>query len=147
MKPDNLFVSSDLSMIKLSDFGSATLLGPNETANLTVGTRSYLSPEMILKQSYDTSVDMWSIGCIAYVLLAGYHPFSEDCNIPLYIQIVTGNWEFDDDSWSDISDNAKDFITELLVLDPSERMTAKQALMHPWIRLSSPPSPKNAPVA
>jgi len=149
MKPDNLLVSHDLSCIKLSDFGLATVLAPNETANLTVGTRSYLSPEMILKQSYNASVDMWSIGCIAYVLLAGYHPFSETENdIPLYIQIVTGNWEFHEDTWSDISDDAKDFISELLVLEPENRMTAKQALMHPWIRMCSPPqSPKNSPVA
>jgi len=149
MKPDNLLVSNDLSMIKLSDFGLATVLGPNETTNLTVGTRSYLSPEMILKNSYNTSVDMWSIGCITYVLLAGYHPFSDDItDMPLYIQIVTGNWEFHSDTLSDISETAKDFITELLVLDPSERMTAKQALMHPWLRMCSPPlSPKNSPVA
>lgn len=147
MKPDNLLVSNDLSTVKLSDFGLATVLAPHETSNLTVGTRSYLSPEMILKQSYGTSVDMWSIGCIAYVLLAGYHPFSEDCDTPLYIQIVTGQWQFDDDTWGDISDDAKDFITELLVLDPSNRMNAKQALMHPWIRMSPPASPKNVPVA
>jgi len=82
-------------------------------------------------------------------MLAGYHPFSEsENNIPLYIQIVTGDWEFHEDTWGDISDDAKDFISELLVLDPENRMTAKQALMHPWIRMSSPPqSPKNSPVA
>jgi len=147
MKPDNLLVSNDLSDIKLSDFGLATVLGPNERASLTVGTRTYLSPEMILKQEYNTSVDMWSIGCIAYVLLAGYHPFSECSDVPLYIQIVTGDWEFDEDNWTDISDDAKDFISQLLVLEPEDRMTAKQALMHPWIRASAPPSPRNSPVA
>jgi len=148
MKPDNLLVSNDLSEIKLSDFGLATVLAPDERASLTVGTRSYLSPEMILKQEYNTSVDMWSIGCIAYVLLAGYHPFSDSSDdVPLYIQIVTGDWEFDEDIWTHIGDDAKDFISQLLVLEPEERMTAKQALMHPWIRASSPPSPRNSPVA
>jgi serine/threonine protein kinase len=136
MKLDNLLVSHDLSIIKLSDFGLATILGPNQTAKSTVGTRPYLPPEMILKHSYNTSVDMWSIGCIAYTLLAGYHPFSEASEIPLYIQIVTGNWEFHDETWANISDDAKDFISELLVIDPLNRMTAKQALMHPWIRMT-----------
>jgi len=90
---------------------------------------------------------MWSIGCIAYVLLAGYHPFSETTDIPLYIQIVTGNWEFHEETWRDISDDAKDFISELLVIDPQSRMTAKQALMHPWIRMGLSPRPIPSPVA
>jgi len=147
MKPDNLLVSKDLSIVKLSDFGLATLLGPNETTKGTVGTRAYLPPEMILKHAYNHAVDMWSIGCIAYVLLAGYHPFSDDGDVPLYIQIVTGQWEFHDATWSNISDDAKDFISELLILEPEERMTSKEALRHPWIRNSKslPTSPRAVP--
>lgn len=144
MKLENLLISKDLSSVKLSDFGLATVLEKDQTASKTVGTRVYLSPEMILKKPYTQAVDMWSIGCIAYVLLCGYHPFSEDIDTPLYNQIVTGQWEFHEHSWGTITDGAKDFVTELLVLDPTSRMTARQALRHPWIRAvgSAPNSPR-----
>jgi len=136
LKPDNLLCSTDLTEIKLADFGLATYLGLGETTQGTVGTRAYLSPEMILKQPYDFSVDMWSMGCIAYILLGGYHPFSDTIDMPLYTQIVTGEWKFDDQEWINVSDIAKDFISQLLVLDPRDRMTANEALRHPFIRAS-----------
>jgi len=136
MKPDNILCNYDMTEIKLADFGLATFLGVDETTQGTVGTRAYLSPEMILKQPYDFSVDMWSIGCIAYILLGGYHPFSDKIEIPLYTQIVTGEWKFDDQEWKNASDTAKDFVSQLLVLDPSDRMTANEALRHPFIRTS-----------
>jgi len=144
MKPENLLISKDLSSVKLSDFGLATVLVKDQTASTTVGTRAYLSPEMILKEPYTQAVDMWSIGCVTYVLLCGYHPFSDDTDTPLYIQIVTGQWEFHEHMWSSITDGAKDFVSELLVLDPNSRMTARQALRHPWIRAvgSAPNSPR-----
>jgi len=141
MKPDNLLVSKDCTSVKLSDFGLATFLSSSSIPSGTVGTRAYLPPEMILKTPYSFAVDMWSIGCIAYVLLSGYHPFSEDTDTPLYIQIVTGQWEFHQGVWDYISDDAKDFISELLVLDPEERMTAREALRHPWIRAVGPSPP------
>jgi len=129
-------ISKDHSVVQLSDFGLATILEKDQSASATVGTREYLSPEMILKEPYSYSVDMWGIGCITYVLLCGYHPFSGTTEIPLYIQIVTGQWEFHEQTWSNISDDAKDFVSELLNLDPTCRMTAAEALIHPWIRAS-----------
>jgi len=148
IKPDNLLISKDLSSVQLSDFGLATVLEKDQTASATVGTRAYLSPEMILKEPYSYAVDMWGVGCIAYVLLCGYHPFSDYIETPLYIQIVTGQWEFHEHEWANITDDAKDFVSELLILDPAYRMTAQEALRHPWIRsIGSTTSPSVVAIA
>jgi calcium/calmodulin-dependent protein kinase I len=135
MKPENIMAtkkSSDVPDFKITDFGLSVVLPPEGYVTGTLGTREYLAPEMIVHKNYGTSVDMWSIGCIAYTLLCGFHPFSDNETVPLYTQIVTGKWQFFEEGIS-LSDSAKDFVSQLLTLEPTERMTAKQALLHPFI--------------
>lgn len=78
---------------------------------------------------------MWSIGVIAYILLCGYPPFyDEDGNDDnLFAQIMKGEYEFDSPYWDNISEAAKDFISNLICIDPEKRYTCKSALAHPWI--------------
>jgi len=92
-----------------------------------------------MSEHYDKSVDMWGIGIITYILLAGYPPFYADNDTQLFEKIMNADYDFDDECWDDVSDLGKDFIKHLLVKNPEERFTAEQAMEHPWINSSSVP--------
>jgi calcium/calmodulin-dependent protein kinase I len=85
--------------------------------------------------SYGKSVDVWSIGVIAYILLCGYPPFYDENGNDdnLFAQIMKGEYEFDSPYWDNISEPAKDFISHLICVDPKKRYTCRMALEHPWI--------------
>lgn len=91
----------------------------------------YMAPEVIMKQ-YSCACDLWSAGVILYIMLAGYPPFYGDNDIEVFEKVINYQYDFDDDVWADVSDDAKDLITKLLA-PASERLDAKQALAHPWI--------------
>lgn len=97
------------------------------------GTPGYVAPEVLMCESYDKSVDMWGIGIIAYILLAGYPPFYAEDDTALFEKIMNAEYDFDDECWDDVSDLAKDFISHLLIKDPKDRFTAEQAMKHPWL--------------
>ncbi|KCV72870.1 calcium/calmodulin-dependent protein kinase I [Fonticula alba] len=82
---------------------------------------------------YGKSVDNWSIGVIAYILLCGYPPFYDEDQATLFQTIMAGVFDFHVEYWSHISDSAKDLIRRLLTVDPAQRLTAEEALRHPWI--------------
>ena len=84
-------------------------------------------------ESYDKSVDMWGIGIITYILLAGYPPFYAENDIALFEKIMNAEYDFEDDCWDDVSELAKDFIKHLLVKEASSRYTAEEAIRHPWL--------------
>jgi serine/threonine protein kinase len=84
-------------------------------------------------EPYDMAVDIWSIGVITYVLLCGFPPFYGDVQKELFDNIMSGNYDFPDPEWTDVSEEAKDFIKKILVVNPAKRMTAEEALKHPWI--------------
>merc|ERR1712190_459765 len=93
---------------------------------------AYVAPE-VLNKNYTGQCDLWSIGVIVFILLAGYMPFNgtEDVQIA---QIRAGRFTVKADKWANISDKAKDFSKKLLTVDPNTRLTAEQAMEHPWIR-------------
>lgn len=97
------------------------------------GTPGYVAPEVLKRQGYKEEVDLWSLGVITYILLCGYPPFFDQNNTELFKKIMSGRYQFDRPWWDNVSDKAKDFIRKLLVLDPMQRMTATQALQHPFI--------------
>ena len=99
------------------------------------GTPTYVAPEILKNIPHDESADMWSVGVIIYVLLVGYPPFMEDDQQELFRKIRTGSFEFYDEDWAHISEEAKDLIKGLLVVDPLQRLKAQDALRSPWIRL------------
>ncbi|KAL7546107.1 hypothetical protein ACHAWF_009439 [Thalassiosira exigua] len=136
IKPENvLFVnSSDDSPVKLIDFGLSRRHKRGEAPMTNpVGTAYYMAPEL-LNGSYDKSCDVWSIGTIAYICLCGYPPFNGDEDPDIFEAIKKGKFAFPSSTWSDKSDDAKDFIEALLDMAPGDRPTASEALKHPWIQ-------------
>ncbi|SJX66443.1 related to calmodulin-dependent protein kinase [Sporisorium reilianum f. sp. reilianum] len=134
LKPENILLrdKSDPSDIVISDFGLSRFI-PDEGLLMTAcGSPQYVSPEVLLGKGYNAAVDIWSSGVIAYALLGGYTPFYGEDQPSLFQQIIKMQVEFEPEYWSDISDTAKDFI--LRCLCPAEkRMTAREALAHPWL--------------
>jgi serine/threonine protein kinase len=135
IKPENiLFVDKDeQSSIKLIDFGLSIrhrVGRPNLTS--TVGTAYYMDPN-ILNGSYDRSCDLWSVGVIAFAMLCGRPPFNGSTDENIFARIKKGKYSMDTPHWRDIGENAKDFVRCLLQLDSEERLTADEALRHPWL--------------
>lgn len=137
LKPENLLCAGedDNLIVKISDFGLSKSIANNEQLKTIVGTPDYASPEVVemTGDAYTVAVDMWSIGVIAYVLLTGYHPFSSDNVNETFQRIKAADVQFSSDLFGDISDNAVDFIKKCLDVNPATRLTADDALKHPWI--------------
>lgn len=136
LKPENfLFVSeSDENDLKIIDFGLSKMLvkGKLQRMKTRAGTPYYISPE-VLTGNYDVSCDMWSAGCILYILLCGYPPFYGDDNNEILANVQKGKFDFDDEEWDQVSKEAKDLISKLIT-SPERRLTAEEALQHKWIR-------------
>lgn len=135
LKPENLLLTSEDNdaNIKIADFGFAkriTELDPNEVA---CGTPGYVAPEILRGDKYGSEVDIWSMGVICYVLLAGYPPFYDDDQKKLFKKIKEARYYFHEDYWSHVSPDAMDLIRHMLCLDQQQRWTARQLLNHPWI--------------
>eukprot|EP00754_Rhynchopus_humris_P025434 Rhum_TRINITY_DN14945_c6_g1::Rhum_TRINITY_DN14945_c6_g1_i1::g.130917::m.130917/K08794/CAMK1; calcium/calmodulin-dependent protein kinase I len=138
LKPENLLFShpdDDSAQIKISDFGLAKIWSGDTLARTACGSPNYVAPEILLNEmrGYTFAVDMWSVGVIVYVLLCGFCPFFDENTPALFRAITAGKYSFPDPYWKSISDEAKDFIRRLLVVNPEQRMTPEQALQHPWI--------------
>ena len=134
LKPENLLSagSGDHEVIKIADFGFSKNFG-EEKLMTSCGSPGYVAPEVLTSESYDKSVDMWSVGVILYILLCGYPPFYADNAPALFKKIMEVQYDFDDPSWEDVSNDAKNLIRHLLVGEPSKRYTAEQCLHDPWV--------------
>jgi calcium/calmodulin-dependent protein kinase I len=119
----------------VTDFGFSKIYSNGEQLKTKCGTPDYIAPELISTSDtpYSNSVDMWAVGVICYELLCGYSPFQADNQNDLFRAILKCVVEFPDAEWRDISREAKDFVKRLLVKDPSQRMTAEEALKHEWL--------------
>jgi len=134
LKPENVLCDSNSDRVVVADFRLAKIFSRGELLKTHVGTPTYAAPEIVRGDlTYDKAVDMWSIGVIIYVLLAGFFPFYDDDQAVMKQKIIVADYSFPEDHWSNISEDAKNFIRQLLVLDPAKRLTAKEALQHPWI--------------
>ncbi|KAI9110800.1 hypothetical protein K1719_018238 [Acacia pycnantha] len=135
LKPENfLFVSKgDDSPMKVIDFGLSDFVRPDQRLNDIVGSAYYVAPE-VLHRSYSVEADLWSIGVITYILLCGSRPFWARTESGIFRSVLRANPNFDDTPWPLISPEAKDFVKRLLNKDHRKRMTAAQALAHPWLR-------------
>ena len=122
------------SYIKLADFGFAARVHEPKSLTKQCGTPFFVSPEILMRQSYDQLSDMWSCGCIVYLLLSGNLPFMGRSQKELFRKIVVGKYEFDDASFAGVSDEAKDLVSKMLVTDPDNRISASDALRHPWLQ-------------
>ncbi|XP_009135614.1 CDPK-related kinase 2 isoform X1 [Brassica rapa] len=134
LKPENFLYTSkeENSQLKVIDFGLSDFVRPHERLNDIVGSAYYVAPE-VLHRSYTTEADVWSIGVIAYILLCGSRPFWARTESGIFRAVLKADPSFDVPPWPSLSLEAKDFVKRLLYKDPRKRMTASQALMHPWI--------------
>jgi len=140
LKPDNLMYLSkaESSNIMLIDFGLAGDLS-NGSLSTPCGTAHYVAPEVLMSKAYDCKADMWSLGVIIYMLLCGFPPFfdAQGNQKRLYKLIKLGKYRFPSPYWDYVSENAKDLVRRLLVLDPTKRFSAKQTLAHQWVHQSA----------
>ncbi|XP_030285550.1 calcium/calmodulin-dependent protein kinase type II delta 1 chain isoform X9 [Sparus aurata] len=136
LKPENLLLASKLkgAAVKLADFGLAIEVQGDQQAWFGfAGTPGYLSPEVLRKDPYGKPVDMWACGVILYILLVGYPPFWDEDQHRLYQQIKAGAYDFPSPEWDTVTPEAKDLINKMLTINPAKRVTATDALKHPWI--------------
>eukprot|EP01118_Nematostelium_gracile_P002192 TRINITY_DN1241_c0_g1_i1.p1 TRINITY_DN1241_c0_g1~~TRINITY_DN1241_c0_g1_i1.p1 ORF type:complete len:497 (+),score=186.11 TRINITY_DN1241_c0_g1_i1:111-1493(+) len=136
LKPENLLLiqnDQNEDRIKIADFGLSKDFG-EEQLQTSCGTPDYVAPEVLMGDPYDMAVDIWSIGVISYVLLCGFPPFYGDSQKELFENIMSGTYDFPDPEWTDVSDQAKNFIKKILVVDPEKRYNAEQALNDEWIK-------------
>lgn len=116
------------------DFGtSVEHTDPNEMLKARLGTAYYIAPE-VLKGEYDQKCDVWSCGVILYIFLCGYPPFNGENDQLIFQRIKQGKFTFPSPEWDNVSQNAKDLITNMLAFDPKKRISAKVALQDPWIQ-------------
>jgi len=142
LKPENLLLRekhpTHLDQIVICDFGVARHLSDGVDLNRTlVGSPGYSAPELQDSQGYKGQpADIWSLGVIAYALLSGTTPFRNkgDDAAGLLREQMTEKLDFSRTIWNGISEQAKDFITRCCKVEPKERMTAAEALAHPWIQ-------------
>ncbi|KAM9426318.1 calcium/calmodulin-dependent protein kinase type II subunit gamma-like isoform 9-T9 [Pholidichthys leucotaenia] len=120
--------------VKLADFGLAIeVQGDQQAWYGFAGTPGYLSPEVLRKDPYGKPVDIWACGVILYILLVGYPPFWDEDQHKLYQQIKAGAYDFPSPEWDTVTPEAKNLINQMLTINPAKRITAEQALKHPWV--------------
>ncbi|XP_046389569.1 serine/threonine-protein kinase MARK2-like [Ischnura elegans] len=139
IKPQNLVMMGAFPDcdIKLCDFEISRAILPGESIKEILGTPDYVAPEILHYEPLSTAADMWSLGVTTYVLLTGFSPFGGDTDQETFCNIAKAQLDFPEELFEDVSQQAKDFITRLLVRDPSSRPTASECLKHPWISQQS----------
>lgn len=175
LKPDNILCerTDEVVPIRICDFDLASGVPVSQTEDncttpelLTpVGSVEYMAPEVVdawvgESFSYDKKCDLWSLGIILYIMLCGYPPFYGQCGLDcgwergeacqscqetLFTRIQDGMFEYPDNEWQDVSNNAKDLIQKLLVREPRKRLTALEVLQHPWITCPPAATPLATP--
>ncbi|XP_054452589.1 myosin light chain kinase 3 [Anoplopoma fimbria] len=134
LKPENILcVSRVTNKVKIIDFGLARIYKPREKLRVNFGTPEFLAPEVINYDFVSFNTDMWSLGVITYMLLSGLCPFLGDDDNETLNNILACKWNFEEQEFVDTSEEAKDFISKLLVVNKSWRMGASEALRHPWL--------------
>mmetsp|Transcript_17041 Transcript_17041/g.47971 ORF Transcript_17041/g.47971 Transcript_17041/m.47971 type:complete len:567 (+) Transcript_17041:123-1823(+) len=134
IKPENILLKRQGTLeLKLADFGLSKMFDATVRMQTTCGSPGYVAPEVLTDDLYGREVDMWSIGVITYVLLSGFPPFYSENIKELFQQIMIAKYDFPPQYWDSVSKPAKDFVRGLLVRNPASRMTAQQALDHPWL--------------
>ncbi|XVE56212.1 hypothetical protein DITRI_Ditri03aG0219700 [Diplodiscus trichospermus] len=135
LKPENfLLVSKDEnSPIKATDFGLSVFIEEGRMSKDLVGSAYYVAPE-VLQRKYGKEIDVWSAGVILYILLSGVPPFWGETEKEIFKAVLEGNFDLKSQPWPSISEGAKDLIRKMLARDPKKRITAAQALEHPWMK-------------
>jgi serine/threonine protein kinase len=138
IKPENLLLSDpyqkDLNSVKLADFSFARQVQKRNDCRTLCGTPGYLSPEMLEKfPAYDVKCDVWSVGCLLFLLLGGFLPFDDEDDEVVFDLTREGRFEFRPEFWNSVSQSAKDLVTKMLTVNPKKRISASRALQSHWI--------------
>ncbi|CAG5898019.1 unnamed protein product [Menidia menidia] len=134
LKPENIVcVDTTGTSIKIIDFGLAGKLDGQTPLKVMHGTPEFVAPEVINYEPVSLATDMWSVGVICYILLSGESPFQGNSDAETLALVTAAQWEFDEESFEEITDEAKSFISSLLNKDCRRRMSCQEALDHPWI--------------
>ncbi|ESO99750.1 hypothetical protein LOTGIDRAFT_141651 [Lottia gigantea] len=134
LKPENILcISSKTNQIKIIDFGLAQNFKRGESVKVLFGTPEFIAPEVVNYDEISFATDLWSVGVICYVLLSGLSPFLGDSENETLSNVTLGEYDFDDDAFTEISDNAKDFIQKLLIKKKQKRHTIDQCKNHQWL--------------
>lgn len=128
-----LYVTGESSQLKLIDFGFARIWDPSTLMMASCGSVAYVSPDVLSGKGYTNKCDMWSLGVIIWMLLTGYPPFhGDEKSIMASIKAGKPDWGHKR-RWSNVSEPAVDLVKGLLASNPSERLSAREALQHPWL--------------
>lgn len=135
LKPENILLeqNKEFDQIKIIDFGTSVSFSEESVLNEKLGTPYYIAPEVLAK-NYGPKCDLWSCGVITYIVLSGMPPFNGSTDQEIMKKVKIGKFTFADPVWNNVSEQGKDFITQLLTKDPDQRPNAAQALNHPWIQ-------------
>ncbi|XP_016940406.2 muscle M-line assembly protein unc-89 isoform X12 [Drosophila suzukii] len=134
LKPENIMCHTRTShQIKIIDFGLAQRLDTKAPVRVLFGTPEFIPPEIISYEPIGFKSDMWSVGVICYVLLSGLSPFMGDTDVETFSNITRADYDYDDEAFDCVSQEAKDFISQLLVHRKEERLTAQQCLESKWL--------------
>lgn len=132
-----LLEDRDGDSVKLCDFGFSQLCPPNSALYKPVGTPKYMAPG-VFQGCYTQTCDLWSLGVVAYIMLTNRMPFvGEDHEVQEAVML--GSWDDSQQLWAPHSPAALDFVRGLLHLDPTNRLTAHQALTHDWLKAQANP--------
>jgi len=132
LKPENILIDvRNKGSIKVIDFGTSHHYGQKHEMYQAYGTPYYIAPE-VLKGKYNEKCDMWSIGVILFIMLCGVPPFAGRGEDVILNKVRKGVWDFTQPIWEEISSEAKDLIKGLIEKDVDKRLSAIQALDHPW---------------
>ncbi|KAL4656699.1 titin-like, partial [Arapaima gigas] len=138
IRPDNIiYTTRKSSIVKIIEMGQARLLVPGENVRIQFTAPEYCAPEVHQHDVVSTVTDMWSVGVLAYVLLSGLNPFTAENTQKMIERICNVDYTFDAEAFSDISLEAMDFIDRLLTKERKHRMTAAEALEHPWLKMKT----------
>ncbi|KAE9616087.1 hypothetical protein Lal_00017747 [Lupinus albus] len=132
IKPENILFDS-WGNLKVCDFGSAEWFSDGRKMKGIVGTPCYVAPEVLLGREYNEKVDIWSSGVIMYMMLSGIPPFYGDSAVQIFEAVIRGNLRFPTQIFKNVSSSAKDLMRKMICRDPSRRISAEDALRHPWI--------------
>ena len=135
MKPQNILLvdHSDGLEVKIADFGFSCVYDPEDGLDTNLGSPLYMAPEIILKQKYDSKVDIWAVAVIAYMLISGEPPFPATTKEDLDRMVTKSNPLYDGQGFKKVSSNAKNFLKRGLIKDPKKRPSAAELLEDPWM--------------
>ena len=128
--------NEDLYVLKIIDFGTAKIFDKSKKARAIVGSSYYIAPEVINKK-YNRECDLWSAGVILYMFIVGHAPFDGKSDKEIMEKVKKGNYLKNEDRWINASNEVKDLINKLLVYEPEKRLTALEALKHPWFKVTN----------